>query len=89
MKAIKLCLDSFQICTVDKQTLERATDLEGNDFEDNLQIACALSSGLDAIVTRNKADFKTAAIAVMEPAELLRQLPPTSAGTPGTPASQS
>jgi hypothetical protein len=89
MKAIKLCLDSFQICSVDKQTLERATEFEGNDFEDNLQIACALASGLDAIVTRNKADFKTAAIAVIEPAELLRQIPPSSAGRAGSPASQS
>jgi predicted nucleic acid-binding protein len=89
IEAIKLCLSTFQICTVDKQTLETATKLEGSDFEDNLQIACALASGLDAIVTRNKADFKTAAIAVIEPAELLSQLPPSSVGTTGSPASQS
>jgi hypothetical protein len=63
--------------------------LEGSDFEDNLQIACALASGLYAIITRNKADFKTAAMAVIEPAELLSQLPPSSAGTTGSPASQS
>ncbi len=89
LKAVEDCLDNLEVCEVNRQTLASALSFAGSDFEDNLQIACALSSGLDAIVTRNKADFKTAAIAVMEPAELLRQLPPTSAGTPGTPASQS
>ena len=70
MKAIRLCLDTLEICAVDSQTLEAAIKLEGSDFEDNLQIACAIASNLDAIVTRNKADFKTTAIPVIEPAEL-------------------
>ena len=37
-------------------------------------IAGASIAGLDAIVTRNKADFKAATIPVLAPAELLAQL---------------
>ena len=84
IKAINFCLDTFQICAVDKQTLQTAAKLKGNDFEDNLQIACAIASGLDAIVTRDKADFKTAAITVMEPAELLSRLSSSSSGATGS-----
>jgi predicted nucleic acid-binding protein len=88
LKAIELCLTAFQVCTVDIQTLETAIKLEGKDFEDNLQIACALASGLDAIITRNKADFKTTTVAIMEPAELLSQLTPSPAGAAGAQAPQ-
>lgn len=89
LRAISFCLETFQICAVDRQTLETAANLEGNDFEDNLQIACALASSLDAIVTRDKAGFQTTAITVMEPAELLSQLSSSSGGTTGSAAPQS
>ena len=72
--AILTCLEAFEVCTVDRQTLERAVALPGNDFEDNLQIAGASVVGLDAIVTRNKPDFKGATIPVLTPMELLAQL---------------
>jgi predicted nucleic acid-binding protein len=72
--AVGLCLSAFDICPVDRQTLEQAASLVGNDFEDNLQIACALISGLDAIVTRNSGDFASAPMPVFAPAELLARL---------------
>lgn len=72
--AIHTCLEAFEICAVDRQTLEQADALPGDDFEDNLQIAGASIAGLDAIVTRNKADFKAATIPALAPAELLAQL---------------
>ena len=71
---IRTCLEAFEICTVDRQTLEQAETLPGNDFEDNLQIACASIVGIDAIVTRDKDGFKAATIPVWTPAELLSQL---------------
>src|SRR5205823_5493888 len=40
--AIRVCLATFQICPVDRRTLEMALSLSGSDFEDNVQIACAL-----------------------------------------------
>ena len=37
--------------------LRLATTLDGNDFEDNLQMACAISRQLDLIVTQNLTGF--------------------------------
>ena len=73
-EAVQTCLETFQICTVDRQALEQAVALPGSDFEDNLHIACATIAGLDAIITRDKTGFKIAALSVLTPAELLAQL---------------
>jgi len=72
--AIGLCLATFEVCAVDRHVIEQATLLPGSDFEDNVQIACALAAGLDAIVTRNPADFAGAPLPVLSPAELLARL---------------
>ncbi len=72
--AIGLCLATFDICPVDRATLERAAALPGADFEDNVQLACALIAGLDAVVTRNDKDFSAAPIAVLTPAALIAKL---------------
>lgn len=73
-RAIHLCLDTFEICPVDRTTLRLALDLPGADFEDNLQIVCASLAGLEAIVTRNPADFKAASVSIFSPAEILTRL---------------
>jgi predicted nucleic acid-binding protein len=72
--AVRVCLDAFAICVVDRQALELAVDLPGNDFEDNLQIACATLASLDLILTRDKNGFKDATIPVLSPDELVIQL---------------
>ena len=72
--AVRICLEAFEVCPVDKQTLAQAETLPGSDFEDNLQIACANLAGLDAIVTRDESGFQTAAVPVLTPEELLKQL---------------
>lgn len=72
--AVAKCLVAFDILTVDKQTLLVADTLLGSDFEDNILIAAAIASGLDAIVTRNPTDFSGSPIQVWEPAELLKRL---------------
>ena len=72
--AIRLCLDAFAICSIDRRALEEATDLPGDDFEDNLQITCATLAGLDAIVTRDKDGFRDSLIPVFTPAELVTKL---------------
>jgi predicted nucleic acid-binding protein len=72
--AVRICLDAFAICIVDRQALELAIDLPADDFEDNLQIVCATLAGLDAIVTRDKDGFQGSTIAVLTPSELLAQL---------------
>jgi hypothetical protein len=48
--------------------------MPGDDFEDNLQMACASLTKLDAIVTRNKDDFEGSPVPVFTPAEALTRL---------------
>ncbi len=72
--AIDLCLQAFDICEVDRPTLEATAALAGNDFEDDLQQVCALYYKLNAIVTRDKAGFKGSNIPALTPSELLAQL---------------
>jgi predicted nucleic acid-binding protein len=72
--AVANCLRSLEIVPVDRTTLEMATNLPGSDFEDNLQIACAVEARLDAIVTRNPKDFSGSPVLVLTPAELLALL---------------
>lgn len=73
-QAVRTCLEAFEICDVTRHTLQLAETLPGNDFEDNLQIACATLQNLDAIVTRDKAGFQSLSMAVFEPADLLTKL---------------
>jgi predicted nucleic acid-binding protein len=72
--AVGLCLAAFEIAPVARQTLEQAAMLPGNDFEDNVQITCAMIARLDAIVTRNPGDFAHASIPVLTPPVLVTRL---------------
>ena len=72
--AVGLCLAAFDICPVDRMTIEQATALPGDDFEDNVQPACAIIAGLDAVVTRNDRDFSASPIPILAPAALLARL---------------
>lgn len=72
-QAVRICLDAFTICTVDQSVLEHAYLLSGKDFEDDLQIACAVLSNVDAIITRNTADFDHATIPVLSPSDRTAQ----------------
>ncbi|HXT34153.1 MAG TPA: PIN domain-containing protein [Chloroflexota bacterium] len=71
---VETCLLGFSIVGVDRHILAAALTLPGNDYEDNVQIACAQSAALDLIVTRNRADFAHSPILAVEPAEILRRL---------------
>ena len=72
--AVQKYLVAFAILPIDQQTLLDADALPGNDFEDNILIAAAIEASLDAIVTRNGADFAHSSIPVWDPAELLKRL---------------
>jgi hypothetical protein len=45
--------------------------MAGGDFEDNLQIACAITDFAQGIVTRNPKDFADSPLRVYTPAEFL------------------
>ena len=76
--SLSLCLQAFDICEVDRTTLEVAAALRGSDFEDDLQQVCALTYNLGAIVTRDKGGFKGSNVPAVNPSELLAQLDVTS-----------
>lgn len=76
--AIGLCLATFEVSSVDRQMIEQAALFPGDDFEDNVQVACALAASLDAIATRNPNDFAGAPIPILTPAQLLAQLNPST-----------
>jgi predicted nucleic acid-binding protein len=73
--AVDHCLRSFEICAVDRAVLQSARTLSGTDFEDDIQIACAVAASLDAIITRDRLGFSTSPVPVLNPADLLAQLP--------------
>ena len=69
--AVDICLDAFEVCPVYRECILAARGIPGNDFEDNLQMACALSDFMQGLVTRNPRDFTNAPIRIFTPAELL------------------
>lgn len=72
--SVRICLRTFEICTVDRAILQSADHLPGADFEDNVQIACAEAAELDAIVTRDPRGFAGSPIPILSPDDLLRRL---------------
>jgi predicted nucleic acid-binding protein len=80
---VRECLEAFEILAEDRGTLEAALGLPGQDFEDNIKIVAAVDAGLDAVVTRNPADFTACPLPVLTPKELLGKLSQDIRG-PGT-----
>lgn len=78
--AVGLCLSTFTICPVDRATLELADGMSGNDFEDNLQIACAIIHNIDVIVTRDPKGFLESPIRVTTASELLQKFSSNAGG---------
>lgn len=71
---VRDCLDAMTVVAVDKGMLEMAYASATPDFEDALQITCAATEQLDAIVTRDTTDFSHSTIAILSPTELVVKL---------------
>lgn len=74
ISAVNRLLIGLQFCAVDRQTVETALSLGLKDFEDSIQLACALLNQLDGIVTRDSKDFIGGQLPIYSPTELLSQL---------------
>ena len=74
--AVGECLHRFIILVVDRALLEMALHLVGPDFEDDVQIASAQTSGMHLIITRNVADFAHGSIPALTPADVVARLSP-------------
>ena len=72
--AITRLLALMEICAVDREVLERAIMLNMPDFEDAVQVACAMLLGLDGITTRDARGFEKASIQILTPGDLRSRL---------------
>lgn len=72
--SVDICLEAFEICDVTVSALRLARTYPGQDFEDNLQIACAVLYNLDGIVTRDQTGFNASPIPVFTPTAVLQTL---------------
>ncbi|NER32937.1 MAG: PIN domain-containing protein [Oscillatoria sp. SIO1A7] len=73
-QAVSTILAEMEVCTVDRRILELAVSYEMSDFEDAVQLACAIADNLEAIVTRNPQDFTNTSIPILSAGELLARL---------------
>ncbi|AFY85459.1 type II toxin-antitoxin system VapC family toxin [Oscillatoria acuminata] len=74
-QVVSKLLDGLHICQVDRLILGSALALELNDFEDAVQIACAIASNLEAVISRDRDGFTQAPMPTYSPSELIKQLP--------------
>ena len=63
----------MEICTVYRSILLAAISSNLPDFEDAVQVACALNENLDAIITRDSQDFADATLPILSAGELLQR----------------
>lgn len=69
-EAIMDLLTIFKVESIDIEKISRAIlDKNFKDFEDRLQVECALAIGADYIITRDKNDFRGSEISCMTPTE--------------------
>lgn len=70
-RAVTDILRVVRVVPITSVDFQQALVLGLNDFEDAVQAAAALQIGADYLVTRNTKDFKTGAIEVRTPGEVL------------------
>ena len=73
---IKSLLENIDIAAVTGNEIRQAVNLDWGDFEDAVQYAAGESIAVDYIVTRNKSDFASASLPIVNPDELLALLIP-------------
>lgn len=73
-QAVSETLTLMEVCLVDRAILEAAFASNLRDFEDAVQLACAMASRLEAIITRNAQDFAGATLPILSASELLESL---------------
>jgi predicted nucleic acid-binding protein len=81
MTAVIQLMALMEVCAVDREVLEQAlrfvkvgTALKLADFEDAVQVACAVVVGIEAITTRDEAGFAGSPIQVLSPKALRERL---------------
>lgn len=73
-QAIKGLRRTIEIATINENVIDQALQLNWDDFEDAIHYQAALASECNAIITRNKNDFKKSELPALSPLEFLEQL---------------
>ncbi|MCU0518971.1 MAG: PIN domain-containing protein [Oscillatoria sp. Prado101] len=73
-REVATLLAGMQVCTVNRAILEAAVSSNMSDFEDAVQLACAMADNLDAIVTRDTEGFTGTSFPVLSAGELMERL---------------
>ena len=74
MSLLKKLLEKVDVAAVSGSEIRKAVNLDWGDFEDAVQYATGESIAVDYIVTRNKKDFVSSSLPVVNPDELLALL---------------
>jgi predicted nucleic acid-binding protein len=72
--AITNLLQFLQIAPVNQSTIEQSLNLELRDFEDAVQMMCAVQCQADYLITRNVKDYEPALLPVIQPVDFLGTL---------------
>ncbi len=70
-QAINELLNYFEIATVDQLVIHKALAWGWTDFEDAVQMAAAIESQANYLITRNPKDFINTAVPVLNPAQFI------------------
>lgn len=65
---------AIHVAPVTQSVIDQALEIRWHDFEDAIHYAAAQAAGCDAIITRNKRDFKQSDLPVLSPVEFLDRL---------------
>lgn len=74
MIAVTQIMRLMEVRMVDRKVLEQAVAFGFGDFEDGVQVACAIVLGLEAIVTRDVDGFTGSPVMVLSPKELKNRI---------------
>ena len=73
-RAMLKSLEQFNVCSVDKNALVKALEMEWPDFEDCLISVCAEKVEADAIITRDAKGFGRSSVPAMSPTQMFQLL---------------
>ena len=72
--AITELLQFLKIAPINQNTIDQALNLDYRDFEDAVQMICALQCKADYLITRNLSDYQPPLVPVLKPVEFLAAL---------------
>lgn len=73
-EALKGLRKTIRVAAITQQIIDAAISQSWKDFEDAIHYETATSLECDAIITRNKKDFKASDMTIYSPAEFLEQI---------------